>query len=51
LPDPGKVYDARMVIAAIMMVAGATLSWIAVRRCPLARAIGLQISQVSASDR
>jgi len=40
-----------MTIAAITLVAGALLSWVAVRRCPLARAIGLQIDQISAASR
>lgn len=38
-----------MTIAAIILVAAATLSWIAVRRCPLARAVGRQIDQAAAS--
>jgi hypothetical protein len=40
-----------MGIAAILIIAGATLSWIAVRRCPLARAISRQIDQVAAASR
>jgi hypothetical protein len=40
-----------MMIAAVTMVVGALASWIAVRCCPLARAIGLQIEQVSATPR
>jgi hypothetical protein len=37
-----------MTIIAIVFLACALLSWTAVRRCPLARAVGLQISQISA---
>jgi len=40
-----------MTIAAIVLVVAATISWIAVRRCPLARAIGWQIDQVAAASR
>jgi hypothetical protein len=40
-----------MIIGAVILLAGATLSWIAVRRCPLARAIGFHIDQVSAASR
>ncbi|HET9352844.1 MAG TPA: hypothetical protein VFO32_02490 [Sphingomicrobium sp.] len=40
-----------MTIAAIVLVAAATISWIAVRRCPLARAIRRQIDQVAAASR
>ncbi|HYC94617.1 MAG TPA: hypothetical protein VEB39_02840 [Sphingomicrobium sp.] len=40
-----------MVIAAIILVTSAALSWIAVRRCPLARAIARQIDQVAAASR
>jgi hypothetical protein len=36
-----------MIIAAILIAGSATISWIAVRRCPLARAVGLQISQIA----
>lgn len=38
-----------MIIAAIVMIGAATASWIAVRRCPLGRAIGRQINQAAAS--
>ncbi|WP_294123785.1 hypothetical protein [Sphingomonas sp.] len=37
-----------MTIIATIFVACAALSWMALRRCPLARAVGLQISQISA---
>jgi hypothetical protein len=40
-----------MTIAAVILVASATISWIAVRRCPLARAIRRQIDQVAAASR
>jgi hypothetical protein len=36
--------------AAIIILLAAILSWIAVRRCPLARAIGRQIDQIAASS-
>jgi hypothetical protein len=38
-------------IAAIILAAAATISWVAVRRCPLGRAIGAQIDQVAAGSR
>jgi hypothetical protein len=40
-----------MIIAAVIMLVGATLSWIAVRRCPLARAVGIHIDQISSASR
>lgn len=40
-----------MTIAAIIIAAGTTLAWIALRHCPLARAIGAQIDQVAAASR
>jgi hypothetical protein len=40
-----------MTIAVIIIVVSATLSWLAVRRCPLARAVGRQIDQVAAASR
>ena len=40
-----------MTVAAIIMIASAALSWVAVRRCPLARAIGRQIDQIAAASR
>lgn len=40
-----------MTIAVIILVTAATISWIAVRRCPLARAVGRQIDQVAAASR
>jgi hypothetical protein len=40
-----------MTVAAILLVTGTMLSWIAVRRCPLARAIGRQIDQVADASR
>ena len=41
----------RMIIATLVLVAAATICWILIRRCPLARAIGLHIAQVSAASR
>jgi hypothetical protein len=38
-----------MTIAAITIMAAATIGWIAVRRCPLARAVGRQIDQAASS--
>jgi hypothetical protein len=38
-----------MTIAAIILATATALSWIAVRNCPLARAIGRQIDQAAAS--
>lgn len=38
-------------IASIIIASGALWCWAAVRRCPLARAIGCQINQVAASSR
>jgi hypothetical protein len=46
--SPTGLMLAAMMIAGAMIVAGALFSWVAVRRCPLACAIGLQIKQVSA---
>lgn len=40
-----------MTIAVILLVTGAALSWIAVRRCPLAKAVGRQIDQIAAASR
>ncbi len=40
-----------MTIAVILLVTGAVVSWIAVRRCPLAKAIGRQIDQVAEASR
>lgn len=40
-----------MTIAAIIILSGAVLSWMAVRRCPLAQAIRCQIDQVAAAQR
>jgi len=40
-----------MTAAVILLIACATASWLAVRRCPLARAVGRQIDQVAASSR
>jgi hypothetical protein len=40
-----------MTIAVIVILVSAILSWIAVRRCPLARAVGRQIDQVAAGSR
>jgi hypothetical protein len=40
-----------MTIAAMILVAAAAVSWIAVRRCPLARAIRRHIDQVAAASR
>jgi hypothetical protein len=40
-----------MVIAGFIIVAAATLSWLAVRRCPLARAVGRQIDHVASGSR
>ena len=42
-------YTVAMTVAAIILGTGLAVSWIMVRRCPLARAIGLQIRQVSAA--
>jgi hypothetical protein len=39
-----------MTIAAILLVGAATLSWIMIRRCPLAKAISRQIDQIAASS-
>ena len=36
-----------MTIAAVLIISSAILCWLAVRRCPLARAIGSQIDQVA----
>jgi len=40
-----------MTMLGIIFLTCAALSWLAIRRCPLARAIGFQISQVSGSAR
>lgn len=40
-----------MTIAAILILAGAMLSWMAVRRCPLGRAVGRQINMIAAASR
>ena len=39
-----------MTVVAIILVSSIALSWIAVRRCPLARAIGRQVDQFAASS-
>jgi len=40
-----------MTIAAVTIVLGAKLSWLAVRRCSLGRAVGRHIDQVAAASR
>ena len=40
-----------MAIVIIMMLVSATLSWAAIRHCPLARAISCQIDQVAEASR
>jgi hypothetical protein len=40
-----------MTIAGIILVTAAALGWIAIRNCPLARAIRRQIDQVAATSR
>jgi hypothetical protein len=40
-----------MAIAAVILVTAGITSWIAVRRCPLARAVRRQIDQVAAASR
>lgn len=39
-----------MTIVALILVGSIALSWVAVRRCPLARAVGCQIDQVADSS-
>ncbi len=36
-----------MTVVAAILLGSILLSWLAVRRCPLARAIGCQINQVA----
>ena len=40
-----------MSIAIILVGACGTICWLALKRCPLARAIGRQIDQVAAASR
>ena len=39
-----------MTVVAIVVVSSIGLAWLAVRRCPLARAIGCQVDQFAASS-